>query len=114
MAANVTAKRIFRTTTGTTQEIHSLQANVRQIAITNPGATAIVTAKPFFASTPAAALAAATGAAAVTSLVDDAYVILPGKREVITKSPKSSFVAIQVIADTAASPYTVVGSDFFD
>ena len=115
MAAVVNANRQFSTSTGVAMEISDLLQNVRQVAVVNTHATGKLTVKPFFSNTSAAdALAKATAASAITSLVNDAFQVAPGKREVVVKSPKSSFVALQIISDTAATTYAVHGSDFFD
>lgn len=114
MAAVTTAAGQFNTSTGATQEIHSFTQQVRQVAIRNTHATQTLSVKVFYGETAARALALATAATAVTSLVNDSFTIQPGTREVIVKSPKSRFVALQVIASGATTTYFVHGTDWFD
>jgi len=114
MAAVTTAAGQFNTNTGTTQEIHAFTQQVRQVAIRNTHATQTISVKPYYGETAAAALAKATAATAITSLVNDSYTVQAGQREVILKSPKSRFVALAVIASGATTTYFVHGTDWFD
>lgn len=114
MAAVTTAAGQFNTSTGTTVEIHNFTQQVRQVAIRNTHATQTLSVKVFFGETAARANALAAAATAITSLANDTYTIQPGTREVVVKSPKSRFVALQVVGSAATTTYFVHGTDWFD
>ena len=114
MAAVTTAKRQFATNTGVTQETHVLTQNVRQIAIQNYHATAVLSVAVSTGGTVAGALATAT-ANAITSLGNDTFTVPPLTRVVVFKSPSAPKICgIAVISNTAATTYGVHGSDFLE
>ena len=114
MAAVTNAKRTFHTTVGAAQETSVLTAPVRQVAITNTHATQTLTV--LVATDQQSSASALTRATALTATagVNESFVINPGKREVVYKSPAARYVGLAVIASGAATPMDVHGTDFFD
>lgn len=107
------APNIVTTTSAATVDLAYLTKQVKQVAVENYHATAVLYVKPKFGSTAAAALAAATDDAAVVG-ADDCFVIPAGKRKVIAKSTRGTYCAISHIASGAATTFTMEGTDYRD
>lgn len=112
MATNVGAKTCHGNI-GTSQDLIQLTEKVNQVAIVNTHASQIIYVRPFTGETAAAALAAAT-AVTIAAADDETFQIPAGKRDVVFKSPKRTYVALRIIGSGATTTYACHGTEFFD
>lgn len=98
---------------GTAAESVSLTDPVKQVAVENYHATALLYCTVYTGATAAAALALANATDAVAA-ADETWFIGPGKRKVVLKTTRPTFVALSIIASGAATTCVVEGSMFRD
>ncbi|MCB1900737.1 MAG: hypothetical protein KDH16_15680 [Rhodocyclaceae bacterium] len=98
---------------GATAEIHHLTQKVKQVALVNRDATNIVYCM-VYTNDQSSANAVALAATATTALVDDSFVLMPGERRVVFKSPKPTYVALNLLASGANTDISVEGTPWYD
>jgi len=113
MATQTADKIVTTTSTNANDDLVWLADPVKQLAVENYHASQILYVKVKTAANAAAALAAADADAAVAA-ADDVFVIPAGKRKVVMKSTRATFVAFSHIASGSATTFTAEGTNFRD
>lgn len=111
--ANNTGLRTMAGSISTTADTLSFGRKVRQVAIINHHATQRIWAKLFSSSVSEAAAIAAAAADVAVADADENFVCRAG-RTVIFKSKKPLFFAASIIAETGATTYHAVGTEWTD
>jgi len=98
---------------GAAAAVFTLTNKQKQLAITNTHATQTITARVATGSTSAVAAAAATATPAVIGASEN-FTIAPGKRTVLSKTNRSVYYSVSLIASGASTTFTLEGTVFKD